>query len=412
MFKKRCAIVTLACSLLFTGIGMVLPAEIIPAAEAASYSFTYKVPANLEKYLVLNTSMVSVKNPHPEALLAKHRYTTYLYDNDGGIDSPKTSYMASVYFATSKKGFLLDLYHWIGVLPPVYPAGFDPAELERQIKMEAEKQTQSPIFNEKWSELLRKRAQINLQARVQAVIDAGYVKPEEIDDGPATKEFVANVLYQLFKDVRPYKGSVNLQDSQDPAVRWAVEVGLPGFEVDGKGNVYPNTRLRLTAGPDVWVEEYAYHRLFDFITLILPGKKTENGWEYYQVQLLPNMVPARTEDFLYVNGKPFKQAVTSNRNLYEAAGYYKANRQVTALVTPRFAQMLQTARQDAMKPRVWDWRRDVVAHPLFAKEVAAYRKTRSSQALNAVYQKVRNHYNLYLRQDSPAVIKSVLDHVQ
>ncbi|WP_236841142.1 hypothetical protein [Brevibacillus formosus] len=48
----------------------------------------------------------------------------------------------------------------------------------------------------------------------------------------------------------------------------------------------------------------------------------------------------------------------------------------------------------------------------FAKQVAAYRKNKSSKNVNAVYHAVRQHYNLYIRQDSPAIIKSVLDNVK
>jgi len=411
MFKKQGMLLMTACSLLFTGIAAAIPAVGMPRAEAAGTYVTARVPANLEKYLFVNTSMVTVKNPHPENRVAQYRYTKYLSDT-GSADSPKTAYMDSVYFHTSKKGFLLNLYHFIGILPPVFPAGLDLAELDRQIaELEA-----SDRLNETWFQLRQKRAQLNLQARVQALIHAGYVKPDELDEGPATKEFVATVLYRMFQNVRPYKGSVTLQDTQNTAVRWAVETGLPGFEIDSKGNVYPHTPLRMTPGPENTREEYPYLRLFDFLSLILPGKKTETGWEYYQVQLRPGMVPVRTEDLLYVNGTPLKQVAASNQGLYykviTSPGYYQENRRVAAQVTPRFAQMLHMARLDATKPRVWDWRRDVVAHPLFVREVAAYRKTKSSQALNAVYQKVRNHYNLFLRQDSPAVIKSVLDHVR
>ncbi|WP_236841143.1 hypothetical protein [Brevibacillus formosus] len=55
--------------------------------------------------------------------------------------------------------------------------------------------------------------------------------PNEIDDEIATKEFVATVLYCMFGATRPYHGGIDLKDSESVAVRWAVEVGLPGFEV-------------------------------------------------------------------------------------------------------------------------------------------------------------------------------------
>ncbi|MGK5506705.1 hypothetical protein ACSNN6_01160 [Brevibacillus formosus] len=70
----------------------------------------------------------------------------------------------------------------------------------------------------------------------------------------ATKEFVATVLYRMFGTTRPYHGGIDLKDSESVAVRWAVEVG------------------------------------FHFITLVLPGKKTDGGWEYDQVKLLDGML--------------------------------------------------------------------------------------------------------------------------
>ncbi|WP_409175563.1 hypothetical protein [Brevibacillus fortis] len=86
-----------------------------------------------------------------------------------------------------------------------------------------------------------------------------------------------------------------------------------------------------------------YDRLFLFITLVLPGKKTDEGWEYYQVKLLDGMLPVQLREFIH--------------------------------------------------------------NPKFAKQVAAYRKNKSSKNVDAAYQAVRQHYNLNIRQDSPAISK-------
>ena len=74
--------------------------------------------------------------------------------------------------------------------------------------------------------------------------------------------------------------------------------------------------------------------------------------------------------------------------------------------------MLEQARKDALKPRVWNWSRDVILHPRFSKEIAAYRKNKTNHNLNVIYQAVRKHYNLSIQQDSAANIKSVLDHLE
>lgn len=200
-----------------------------------------------------------------------------------------------------------------------------------------------------------------------------------------------------------------MKDSEDTAVRWAVEVGLPGFVVDREGYLYPQSPLRKDPGPTEYVEEYAYDRLLPFLMLIMPGKKTSTGWEYYQIKLKPGMVPVRIPDVIQANGEPVDPY--SNAVRYTPA-YQQARKKVDAYFISRFAQMLDQARKDAKKPRAWDWSRDLIHHPKFAKEIAAYRKNKSSKNLNAVYQAVRAHYNLSLQQDSAANIKSVLDNVK
>ncbi|MDR7317082.1 hypothetical protein [Brevibacillus nitrificans] len=59
-----------------------------------------------------------------------------------------------------------------------------------------------------------------------------------------------------------------------------------------------------------------------------------------------------------------------------------------------------------------DWSRDVIHHPKFSQDVAAYRKNKSSYNLSRVYQAIRKHHNLSIPHDSASNIKSVLDHVK
>lgn len=402
MRKTKYAALITALSITVSGILPVLPGT-TPIAEAAADRYTYKLPSNLEKYLYVHRGMVKITNPHQEQVLKQNQWSGYLYDMDP-FRSEKTMYMDSVNFHTSRKGFLLTLFNWIGVLPPVYPENFDPVDLNKKI---AAVEPDAYNGSKEWFNLLRQRGEINLQARLQAMVKAGYVKSEELTEGPANKQFVANVLYRMFKEVRPYKGSVKLNDTQDLALHWAVEVGLPGFEIDSQGRVYPESYLSLESGPQMAAGEFAYERFFDFITLILPGKKTATGWEYYQVQLLPGMVPVRPQDLMLVNGKPLEPW-----RVYEGTSYSSANKAIAAYATPRFAQMLQRVRQDAMKPRVWDWNRDLIQNPLFSKQIATYKRTKSTKDMNVLYQAVRNHYNLFLRQDSAEIIKYVVQNVK
>ncbi|MGF9907015.1 hypothetical protein [Brevibacillus porteri] len=402
MNGKKILIGAMACSLCFAGILTTrLPQTI---AEAAAYQITYKLPPNPEKYLFLNKQMVSILNPQPFPLeLRPYSSDDYIADMDGRSGSlDKMYYSYNLKFETSKKGFLWNLYDFIGILPPVYPTDVNLDELDKRINS-YERLTSEDV------QVINSRAQIHMDARLKSLIQAGYVMPNEIDDEIATKEFVATVLYRMFGATRPYHGGIDLKDSESVAVRWAVEVGLPGFVVDKEGYIYPQSPLSMDPGPEQNVQEYAYDRLFHFITLVLPGKKTDGGWEYYQVKLLDGMLPAQLDEFIQVNGKPYKDHQDS---IEETKQYQNVRRKIFQYFVPQFPKMLELARKDAMKPRVWDWSRDLIHHPKFAKQVAAYRKNKSSKNVDAVYQAVRQHYNLNIRQDSSAIIKSVLDNVK
>ncbi len=393
----------LSCSLCFSAILAASPLPHVAAASASGSSITYKLPPNPEKYLFLNVQMVTIANPQIPAKKRPYTQEDYLVDMDSGGSHFKLAYDDNLKFQTSKKGFLWNIYHFIGIFPPKYPANVNLDDLDRRIP-------QTQFFTEEGRNLRETRAQIQMNACLQPLIDAGYVKEEEIDDGVATKEFVATVLYRMFGAVRPYHGGIDLKDSENIAVRWAVEVGLPGFAVDKEGYVHPAEPLNMGPGPMNYGGEYPYDRLIQFVTLILAGKKTPSGWEYYQVKLLPGMIPVRVPEFVSVNGKPFND--DANYSLMNTDEFQNASRKIAEYSIPRFSQMLDQARKDALKPRVWDWSRDLIHQPKFAKEIAAYRKNKSSQNLNAVYQAVRKYYNLSIPQDSAANIKSVLENVK
>ncbi|BAH45760.1 hypothetical protein BBR47_47830 [Brevibacillus brevis NBRC 100599] len=393
----------LICTLCFTGI--LAPTTTQNIAEAESdYMITYELPPNPEKYLFSKRQEISIANPQPIPFgLRPYSSTDYINDMHVNIDE----------FQTSKKGFLWNVYHFIGILPPAYPTDVNMEDLDRKIDNVGD-------FSDERVKLRKARAQIEMNARLQPLVQAGYVMPNEIDDGIATKEFVATVLYRMFGKTRPYHGGIDLKDSENVSVRWAVEVGVPGFVVNKEKyidpqtlltmNLDPQTILSMSPGPEPYVDSSTYGDLFYFITLIMPGKKTDSGWEYYQVELNESMLSDYAAQFIQLNGDPY----LSYRNyaLHGTAEYKNAARSIRDWMIPRFPQILDQARKDAMKPRVWDWSRDLIHHPKFAKQVAAYRKNKSSKNVDAVYHAVREHYNLTIRQDSPAIIKSVLDNVK
>ncbi|MFC8684213.1 hypothetical protein [Brevibacillus porteri] len=257
MNGKIMVIGALACTICFAGI---LTAPLPQTqAEAATYQITYKLPPNPEKYLFLNKQMVSITNPQLlSAGVRPYSSGDFLSDMHGSGDPQslnKMYYSYNLKFQTSKKGFLWNVYDFIGTLPPAYPADVNLDELDNRIRS-LERLTSED------EQVVQSRAQIHMDARLKPLIQAGYVMP----------------------------------------------------------------------------------------------------------------------DFQYF--------------------------------VPQFPKMLELARKDAMKPRAWDWSRDLIHNPIFSKQVAAYRKSKTTKNVNAVYQAVRQHYNLNIHQDSPAIIKSVLDNVK
>ncbi|WP_255438463.1 hypothetical protein [Brevibacillus sp. AG162] len=116
-------------------------------------------------------------------------------------------------------------------------------------------------------------------------------------------------------------------------------------------------------------------------------------------------------ELLHVNNKPLS-SLPNYVMLSDLPETKKAETQLSASLAPKIVEMVEQVRREVQKPRVWDWRTDVIRHPSFTKLVSEYRKTKSQKALNQVYQTVKARYNLFDRQDSPQVMKSVLDHIR
>lgn len=393
------AVFTAAIAAVLSVGQIVYPIQEAGAATAASYRIAYNMPTvntleEKEVFHFLLKGALKIKNPHPASTLDKNRKSlTEIVGDLNGTDTPR-GFMIDE-FSVSKNGYLLALYNEIGILDPVYPQGYDPAAINKQI---LEQQASG-----QWGgELRRKRGEMELNARINALVKAGYVQPEELKDQRLTKQFVAETLYRMYKKVRPYKGSVAPKDSQSEAVRWAVEVGVPGFQVDTKGYVYPES------------EPY-YTNMLDFTHLFLPSKKTAAGWEYFQYEVNQDMLLEAVHNYsgqlLHVNNKPLS-SLPNYVMLSDLPEKKKAETQLSASLAPKVLEMVEQVRREVQKPRVWDWRTDVIRHPSFTKLVSEYRKTKSQKALNQVYQTVKARYNLFDRQDSPQVMKSVLDHIR
>ncbi|KQL47193.1 hypothetical protein AN963_12575 [Brevibacillus choshinensis] len=394
-------------SLLVASIAVMLfPGPFAPSIQAAqtgsaTYRVTYKLPTvnMMEEVEVIHTFLresLQIKNPYSATTVEKNRMDALEIVGDlNGTDTPRGFMMDEFY--VSRNGYLLELYNAIGVLEPIYPPGYDPVAMKQKIA-----QLQPTDGWEKYSELRKMRGQTELDSRIKALVQASFVKPEELNNQRLTKQFVAETLYRIYKNVRPYKGSVAPKDSQNEAVRWAIEVGLPGFHVDAKGNIYPEN------------QPY-YASVLDFVHLFLPSKINGTGREYFQFEvqqdLLLNAVDIRSENFLYVNNK-LLSSIPNNFLLSNLPEVKKAETQFSAALAPQLIGMIEQTRREILKPRVWDWRKDVIRYPSFTKLVQGYRKTKGQKELMQVYQAVKARYNLFDRQDSLQVMKSVFDNIK
>ncbi|NGQ96830.1 hypothetical protein G3578_16820 [Brevibacillus sp. SYP-B805] len=399
MRKKSTILQLMLCTLMLAAPGWKAEAA---ADNAGEYQFSYRVEPGWKQNILITSDIVTITNPQPDEIAGKGMYPIESYLQGRG--TPAWDQAAITRFAFSKQGFLLQLYNLTMPLPPVYQEGYRPEEMEKAI---ARTEPNSP----QWRELQAVKANKQLQARIQALIDAGYVKPEEIDDGWATRAFVARVLYRMFHEALPYQGSISILDTPDAAVRWAVEKGLPGFEPDAAGRVYASALLSSPAGPHDTVDGKTFQALYDTIRYLFPSKRTETGWAYYALSF--RQPPACSDCALLVNGKAIEAFLHDHPGAAQdprfQTGWQATKAKLAAALAAELPKLLAERREDLKKPLLRDWQRDVLLHPDFQPAIADYRRTRSDAALTAVYQAIRQHYRLTVRQDSPLVVKSVLE---
>ncbi|AUM64518.1 hypothetical protein C0R09_08245 [Brevibacillus laterosporus] len=147
-------------------------------------------------------------------------------------------------------------------------------------------------------------------------------------------------------------------------MHWAIEVGLLGFHVNAKGNIYPEN------------QPY-YASVLDYVHLFLPSKINGTGREYFQFEvqqdLLLNAVDNRLDNFLYVNNK-LLSSIPNSFSLRDLPEVKKAVTQFSAALAPQLIGMIEQTRREVLKPRVWDWRKAVI-RPSFLHQIG----TRISQ---------------------------------
>ncbi|MFM1655128.1 hypothetical protein ACI7RC_23995 [Brevibacillus sp. B_LB10_24] len=410
MKKTGYQMVLLALSLLIT---LTVLQGYPASAKTASINskVSYKAPDryDYQEYVYLQwyglaqatKATIKAKNAIPAEEFQKNQLTYNLEDIYG--ESVYTRPAVVYYHENSKRSFFLALFHFIGVLSPHYPEGYDPKGLEEQIASIADEG--------KKREAMRKRIDIEAEARIQALIDQGFVLKEEAEDPEAelTKTLVAHVLYRMFQNEVPYQKRKAVANTDDIALRWAVEVGLPGYQLDEKGRV-------LSYGENFVDLERA--SLFDFLYLFFPSRWTGEGWQYYQFDLheKPDYSQSDVNWFLRINGQPYYKMVnspsinTGDKAFLQAKD--KAEKELIAFLQKNVLSLISEVRTELLKPRLYNWKEDVIEDPRFKGYVTEYRKSKSEKTLQAAHQAIRKAYRLTRAEDSLEVIRSVFKNIK
>lgn len=193
--------------------------------------------------------------------------------------------------------------------------------------------------------------------RINRLIQDGYILEEETNKYPITKQTLATILYRIYKDIMPFKKSVAYADTDDEAIRWAAEKGLPNFLYRSGYNINPEDSL----------QEYfpAYMATLCYAYIYFPNPITN---EYREL-----------EKEFYVN---------EELNFH----YFTIRKSVAK-------NYIEELREEVMKPRLGYWLRDVMNNEEISDIVKVYTETNSEKVLNKIHQYLKKEYNLYSYQD-------------
>lgn len=183
--------------------------------------------------------------------------------------------------------------------------------------------------------------------RIQRLLDDGYVTSDEVSQFPITKEMVANILYRIYSKYIPFKKSVDYTDTENEAVEWAAEIGLPYFNHRSGYSIYPEENINVAE----------YSTIMTYVYLFLPKAQKD---EYNPVNDL------------------FSSSVNEN---------------------------IQKIREEIKKPRLGYWKRDVMQKPELKDLVSKYQKYKKESDLKEIYKKLREIYNLFNYQDDIGYVR-------
>ncbi len=183
--------------------------------------------------------------------------------------------------------------------------------------------------------------------RIQRLLNDGYVTSEEVNQTAITKELVANILYRIYRKYIPFKKSVDYTDTENEAVEWAAEIGLPYFIFKSGYSIYPEKTLS--------VNEYS--TIVTYVYLYLPKAQKQ---EYYQIDELFN---------------------------------------------PTVNENISIIREEIRKPRLGYWKRDVMLNSELKDLVSKYLKNKKESDLKTIYGKLKEQYNLFNYQNQIGYIR-------
>lgn len=91
--------------------------------------------------------------------------------------------------------------------------------------------------------------------RINRLLDDGYISQEDVETVSTNKEVIATVLYRIYGPVVPFKNTIEFTDTDNIALEWAKEIGLPYYDYE---NGHPQFILHLAEYTAIIAYAYLY----------------------------------------------------------------------------------------------------------------------------------------------------------
>ncbi|WP_176560242.1 WG repeat-containing protein [Brevibacillus dissolubilis] len=261
-------------------------------ATPTEFTFTYKpfTITDQKQTLQLLSELTTNTTPEFQAHAANTRQVALAYRASWG--EMNTGSQIDAYYAALST-FLLDVYQMVGTLdakPTEIPSGGTsrPTEISHDF--------------------------------IRSLIDSGYISAEEYHKNTLSREVVAHVLYNIFHQDNPAARTITPKDTKDPALIWAVSIGLPSFAPDEQGNIKPK------AGSNV--SEFTQDLLYCSYLLKFPQKGKPAASYSYDLKQPSDFSQAQATDpldkQLYINGAVYQDFISSHPELAQNRAFTTA----------------------------------------------------------------------------------------